>query len=557
MSTTIGGKYTLLDAGRAGRLGTWHTVSTAEGKQRGALRLEDRGLTDPAAGRRLADAVGAQARLRVPGLLNVIDQVTEGRHSWLITNAAPSPTVAQALAAGVTLPPAVAALIATDTAQTLLKLHQGQLAHGELNAHGVVVSAGGAALLAEAGYGHAVLGTTPGPGHDAAGWSRLLAQLADACHDADTQQLLRQAGLQAEAVGGSAGLTAALTTLSAAAQRIPGFGDRAALKALAAQMHPLSGAPVSAPPVSAPPVSAPPVSAPPVSAPQVSAPPVSTPPVSAPPSAPASGSPSAPAFPPQQPWAAPPGHPAAGAPGSEETVQLAGGSHSGPPPVPPQTPRTAPPTAVMPVVPPDGATRLGNRAAEEQRKSGAYQVGRAAPPAAHQPQQDVNLRFGQGVPPAPPAWQLAAQPAPPPRRKKPIGKRIAAFFSALTTVALLVIAGYVAWNWWQERSNAVQVTKVTVTPVVPPVTAECNVNVDVVGLIETDGQAGIIKYEWLRNDGETSGLLEQAVKKGERSVQVHLFWRFQGKGSREAEATLRILEPSAVQGSSKFTYSCK
>ncbi|WP_144127840.1 hypothetical protein [Catellatospora sichuanensis] len=521
MSALIGGKYTLLDAGRAGRLGTWHTVSTAEGKQRGALRLEDRGLTDPVAARRLADAIGAQAALRVPGLLNVIDQVTE-RHSWLITNAAPSPTVAQALTAGVTLPPAVAALIATDTAQTLLRLHQAQLAHGELNAHGVVISAGGAALLAEAGYGHAVLGTTPGPGHDAAGWSRLLAQLADACRDTDTQQLLRQAGQQAEAIGGSAGLTAALTTLSGAAQRITGFGDRAALKALAAQMHPLSAAPVSAPPVSAPPVSAPPASAPPVSAAPVSA---------------------------------PPAYPPSGVPAAEETVRLAEGSHSAPPPVPPQTPRAAPPTAVMPVVPPDGATRLGNRAAEEQRKSGAYQPGRAAPPPA---QQDVNLRFGQGVPPAPPAWQMAAaQAAPPPRRKKSVGKRIAAFFSALTTVALLVIAGYVAWTWWQENNNAVQVTKVTVTPVIPPTTAECDVNVDVVGLIETDGQAGKITYQWLRNDGETSVALEQAVKKGQRSVQVHLFWRFQGKGTRDAEATLRILKPTVIQGTSKFTYSCK
>ncbi|MEU8077298.1 hypothetical protein AB0B31_17820 [Catellatospora citrea] len=528
MTDTIGGKYTLLDAGRAGRLGTWHTVSTAEGKQRGALRLEDRGLTDPAAAQRLADAVSAQARLRVPGLLNVIDQVTEGRHSWLITNAAPSPTVAQALAAGVTLPAAVAALIATDTAQTLLRLHQAQLAHGELNTHGVVVSAGGAALLSEAGYGHAVLGTTPGPGHDAGGWSRLLAELADACHDAETRQLLRQAGQQAEAVGGSAGLTAALNTLSAAAQRIPGFGDRAALKALAAQMHPMSAAPVSAPPVSAPPFSARPVSAPPVSAP----------PVSAPPAAPVAGMPG-------------------GVPAAEETVQLPGGSHSGPP-VPQQTPRATPPTAVMPVVPPDGATRLGNRAAEEQRQSGAYQVGRAAPPPAHQPQPDVNLRFGQGVPPAPPAWQIAAaQAAPPPRRKKSVGKRIAAFFSALTTVALLVIAGYVAWTWWQENNNAVQVTKVTVTPVIPPTTAECDVNVDVVGLIETDGQAGKITYQWLRNDGETSVALEQSVKKGQRSVQVHLFWRFQGKGTRDAEATLRILKPSVVQGTSKFTYSCK
>lgn len=527
MTDTIGGKYTVQGAGRTGRLGTWHTVSTAEGKQRGALRLEDQRLADPTVGRRVAESVRALAALRLPGLLNVIDQVTEGRHSWLIINAAPSPTVEQVLATGAALPPAVAALIATDTAQTLLRLHQAQQAHGDLGPQAVVLSAAGAALLAETGYAHAVAGTTPGPGHDAGGWARLVDRLADGCTDGETRQLLRQAGQQAEAVGGSAGLTAALTTLSAGAQRIPGFGDRGAVQALAAQWQ-RPAAPVSAPPAATPPAPPPPAATFP--------------------------SPSAtdPAFPPGG---------ASTPPAAEETIRLAEGSHSAPP-VPAQAPPRAsntPPTAVMPVVPPvvppDGATRLGSRAADEQRRAASYQPGRAAPPQA-QPAQDVNLRFGQGVPPAPPAWQLAAAQQAPQRRKKPFAKRLMAFLSALTTVALLVVAGFVAWNWWQERNNAVRVVKVSVAPVIPA-TTECDVRVDVVGTIETDGQAGVITYEWLRSDGQSSGALEQSVKKGETPVQVHLFWRFQGKGSLEATATLRILRPNVIENSSKFTYSCK
>ncbi|MEV4413697.1 hypothetical protein [Catellatospora sp. NPDC049609] len=540
MSTSIGDKYTVLGEGRPGRLGTWHTVSTVDGKRRGGLRLEDQRLTDAAAARRLADSVRAVNGLRLPGLLSVIDQVVDSGRTWLITNAAPSPTVAQALAAGTALDPAVAALIATDTAQTLLRLHQAQQAHGDVSPESVVLSASGAALLAEPGWSHAVAGTAAGPGHDAAGWARLLNRLADSCAHADTQHVLRQAAQQVEAVGGSAGLTAALTGLSADTHRVPGFGDRAGVKALATRLQPAVPRPVSAPPAPAPP-------------PQ---PPAA--PVSAAPHAPVSDD-TVPAFPATAPaFPAPaPAFPPGVTPTGEETVQLAEGSHSGPPVVPAQAPpgqRPAPPTAVMPAVAPDGATRLGSRAAEDQRKSGAYQQGRAVPPG---PQQDVNLRFGQGVPPAPPAWQIAAAQAAPQRpRKKSFTKRLMAFLSALTTVVLLVIAGYVAWNWWQERTNAVKVVKIAVTAVQPPTTV-CDVQVDVVGTIETDGSAGIVTYEWLRSDGQSSGALEQAIKKGERTTQVHLYWRFKGQGSLNATATLRILRPQVLEASTKFTYACK
>ncbi|MFC7757064.1 hypothetical protein ACFQY4_02430 [Catellatospora bangladeshensis] len=247
MTTIGGGKYTVLGEGRPGRLGTWYTVSTADSKRRGALCLQDQRLADPAAAKRLADAVRGVNGLRLPGLLNVVDQVVDDGRTWLITNAAPSPTVDQALAGGATLAPAVAALIATDTAQTLLRLHQAQQAHGDVSPETVVLSASGAALLAEPGWSHAAAGTAAGPGHDAAGWARLLTRLADACTDADTSQVLRQAVQQVEAVGGSAGLTAALTGLSAGTQRIPGFGDRSGVKALAAQTTPTVARPASAP----------------------------------------------------------------------------------------------------------------------------------------------------------------------------------------------------------------------------------------------------------------------------------------------------------------------
>ncbi|MBV1849944.1 hypothetical protein [Catellatospora tritici] len=514
MADMIGGKYTVRGQGRAGRLGTWHLLSTADGKVRGGVRLEERALADQATAQRVGQVVQTVAALRLPGLLNVTEQLVDGRYTWLITSASPTPTLAQVFGANVSMPPATALLIATDTAQTLLKLHQAGLAHGDLQPNTVVLSGAGAALLAETGYAPALAGDTPGPGHDATAWARMLNDLATRNTDPAVAQLLRQAAQQAEATGGSAGLTAALSVLTAGGAKVAGFGDREPIKSLAANAFAAAAGAVvtKAPPVALPPVE----------------------------------------------------------PGSEATVQLIGGSHSAPVPprqasagvpaqaapqaaaapgVPPQQP--APPVPA-PAVAPDGATRLGNRAAEEQRRVASQEPGRGAPASA---QPDVNLRFGQGVPPAPPAWQLAAASAPP-RPKRSMWKRITAFVSALSTVALLVVAGILVWQWWQSRHAApVAVTTVTVK-LAQPIDDKCDVKVDLVGTIETDGTAGKVTYEWVRMDGQSSGALEQAFRSGQKRVDVHLYWDFKGVGTKEASATLRVLGTHVVEGKTEFTYHC-
>ncbi|GHJ46294.1 hypothetical protein Cs7R123_36360 [Catellatospora sp. TT07R-123] len=505
MADMIGGKYTVRGQGRPGRLGTWHVLSTEDGKVRGGVRLEERALADHATAQRVGEVVQAVAALRLPGLLNVTEQLVDGRYTWLITSASPSPTLAQVIASGVPVPPEVPLLIATDTAQTLLKLHEAGRAHGDLRPETIVLSGAGAALLAETGYTHALAGTTAGPGHDTAGWAKLLNYLASGNTDPAVAQLLRQAAQQAEATGGSAGLTSALPVLTSGGAKVAGFGDRGAVKALAANATAAAAGPV---PVSAPPVALPPVS-----------------------------------------------------PGSEATVKLVGGSQSAPvpprqapagvppqaAPVPPQQP--APPVAA-PAVAPDGATRLGNRAAEEQRRAAS------GPPAAPQSAQpDVNLRFGQGVPPAPPAWQLAAAANARPPRKRSASRRIIGFLSALMLVALLVAVGYKGWQWWQSR-NPVAVTAIDVK-LAKPITDQCDVKVDLVGTIRTDGGAGKVTYEWVRMDGQSSGALEQTFRSGQTSAEVHLYWDFKGEGTKEASATLRVLGPPTVEGSTAFTYHCK
>ncbi|MDI1460105.1 hypothetical protein QEZ54_03910 [Catellatospora sp. KI3] len=502
----IGGKYTVRGQGRAGRLGTWHLLSTADGKVRGGVRLEERALADQATAQRVGQVVQAVAALRLPGLLNVIEQVVDGRYTWLVTSASPTPTLAQVFGANVAMPPATALLIATDTAQTLLKLHQAELAHGDLQPNTIVLSGAGAALLAEVGYAPALAGDTPGPGHDATAWARLLNDLAGRNADPAVAQLLRQAAQRAEATGGSAGLTAGLAVLTTGGAKVAGFGDREPIKALAANA---TAAAAGAVVTKAPPVALPPV-----------------------------------------------------APGSEATVQLIGGSHSAPVPprqapagVPPQAavvpPQQSAPPAAAPV-PPDGATRLGNRAAEEQRRVASQEPG--GPAASAQP--DVNLRFGQGVPPAPPAWQLAAANIPP-RRRRSVMNRIVAFLSALALVALLVAFGVIGWQWWQsQHAEPLAVSSVTVK-LAQPIDDKCDVKVDLVGTIHTDGSAGKVTYEWVRMDGQSSGVLEQTFRSGQNKIDVHLYWEFKGVGTKKASATLRVLGAQVVEGATEFTYSCK
>lgn len=205
-----------------------------------------------------------------------------------------------------------------------------------------------------------------------------------------------------------------------------------------------------------------------------------------------------------------------------------------------------------------GETRVGRRRADSaapgraQASAGETGVGRRRTPAeaepadtAEQSQPAGPLRFGPGVPGADepiPGWGAAARPAQ--RRRGWIG--------GLITLGL--IAGVLAYLLLQGR-DPVAVTMITVTAQNPP--GACDVTVDVVGTVTTNGRPGTFVYQWLRSDGQTTAPQTQSVASGQTSVPVVLQWSVSGRGTFDAQATLRILEPSPGEGVGGFTYSCR
>ncbi|MFJ7968266.1 hypothetical protein [Streptomyces sp. NPDC096324] len=272
-ATTVAGR-TLSGWSRDARHGTWHTLLPGQSGEPvlGALRV-DRALLAPRGTReRLAAAVLAVAKLRLPGMLGTVDLVAEAGEVWLVTARPPAPTLADLLASGGTGPDAgSAASVLNETAQTLLALHAAGLAHGALAADTVVLAPDGVALLAEAALGTvlgdgtgasestaAVDGTGasdgPVPG-DAPGSAR---RAADVAAWADLARTLGEAwvapGTPAAAVfarcratAGSEGLAAARAALVAGRAALPeGFLRRTELRAAVAAATAADGAGVDA-----------------------------------------------------------------------------------------------------------------------------------------------------------------------------------------------------------------------------------------------------------------------------------------------------------------------
>ncbi|MFI7535000.1 hypothetical protein [Streptosporangium sp. NPDC049376] len=176
--------FLLTGESRTGEPGTWSSATAPGGRQAGALRLDPRFTSDPAARERLVAAVLAERALiqaGLTGLVPVTDLVSAGREVWLLTGEAVSPTLADLLVvpAGAPGPGAgEAAVVLLETARTLLALHAAGLAHGALRPDTVVISADGSALLAERGLADALHGRPAHPGRDAAAWAALARGLA-------------------------------------------------------------------------------------------------------------------------------------------------------------------------------------------------------------------------------------------------------------------------------------------------------------------------------------------------------------------------------------------
>jgi serine/threonine kinase PknH len=171
------------------------------------------------------------------------------------------------------------------------------------------------------------------------------------------------------------------------------------------------------------------------------------------------------------------------------------------------------------------------------------------PAAAPADADEVTLRFGPGpgagVAPRAPGWT----PAPKRRRRK----RSPLLGGVLTGLIVAAVIGYLLL---QGEPGKLEVLGATVAPAAAP-GQQCNLTVDIVGTVQTNGHSGVITYRWSRSDGETTDVLSQSVTKGASSTAVHLLWKVAGKGRFPATATLLVESPNPVQAKGSFTYDCR
>ena len=201
----------------------------------------------------------------------------------------------------------------------------------------------------------------------------------------------------------------------------------------------------------------------------------------------------------------------------------------------------------VPIEPTSAATAPG---------TGAYPQGRAAtgPSAVAEPttvRPAGEVRFGPGVPatpPAAPAWPVV----PGARRPRPLWRRIVSVLSTLLTVALVAVVGLYLW----QRISPLEIEGVTVA-VPRPAGDRCDVTVDVVATVRTNGRGGVIRYQWFRSDAAPGSLLSERVGRGQRTVTLTLKWTFSGVGATRETATVNIIGPSPVQAGTEVAYRCR
>ncbi|SCL36699.1 hypothetical protein GA0070616_5556 [Micromonospora nigra] len=173
-------------------------------------------------------------------------------------------------------------------------------------------------------------------------------------------------------------------------------------------------------------------------------------------------------------------------------------------------------------------------------------TGHAVPTAA----PGGEVRFGPGVPPAPPT--APAWPATPPRPRRSLWRSATTVLSTLLTLALLAAVGL--WIW--QRLSPLEVTGVTVA-VPQPAGDRCDVTVDVIATVTTNGRAGTVEYQWLRSDSAPGAVLTERVGRGQRSVELTLRWTFSGVGATTETATVNLVAPTTGQASAEVAYACR
>jgi hypothetical protein len=161
------------------------------------------------------------------------------------------------------------------------------------------------------------------------------------------------------------------------------------------------------------------------------------------------------------------------------------------------------------------------------------------------------LRFGPGVPvpaAAAPSWPATTTAGRPRRR----WRRLVSLLSSLLTLALLVVVGLYLW----QRLSPLVVEGAQVA-VPRPAGNRCNVTVDVVATVRTNGRSGVIRYQWFRSDASPGAILTEQVGRGQRTATLTLKWAFSGVGTTTETATVNITEPTPVQAGTQVAYRCR
>jgi serine/threonine protein kinase len=139
-----------------------------------------------------------------------------------------------------------------------------------------------------------------------------------------------------------------------------------------------------------------------------------------------------------------------------------------------------------------------------------------------------------------------------PRVRRPRGR-----WAIVSAFLLLAVVGAAVTFVLLRPHGALAVTAVAVAPASPPRPGQCDVTVNVIGTIVTNGRSGAVMYQWTRSDGTTSPVQTATIASGRLSEQVHLYWTIRGRGTIHASARLRVLSPSVQAASTSFVYSCR
>jgi hypothetical protein len=156
------------------------------------------------------------------------------------------------------------------------------------------------------------------------------------------------------------------------------------------------------------------------------------------------------------------------------------------------------------------------------------------------------VRFGPGVPAIAAAAPVASTSDP----KQPASprRRTARALSGALTVA---IVAFVVWFLWPAGPLHARQLSVQAKPSV----VSCGQTAAIVANVKTNGNPGTLRYQWLRGDGQHSGVLRQSIARGQHSANLLLSWRFEGPGTYHAIATLRLLD-SQLGATVRLTYRC-